>query len=154
MKTIKRVYFINMIISCFSILIAMFLINLVVKNNNYIQIDLEQDIYKLEILPQQAGILRFLSYIPLLIFIVNILLFVFIYIIKKNLLSKKMKMTALIWIASGIAYVILPFLNIQSGSSAISILTIVIMILFFFSKIVLIVLMLNDVREERSEQYA
>lgn len=62
----------------------MFLINLVVKNNNYIQIDLEQDIYKLEILPQQAGILRFLSYIPLLIFIVNILLFVFIYIIKKN----------------------------------------------------------------------
>lgn len=154
MKTIKRVYFINMIISCFSILIAMFLINLVVKNNNYIQIDLEQDIYKLEILPQQAGILRFLSYIPLLIFIVNILLFVFIYIIKKNLLSKKMKMTALIWIASGIAYVILPFLNIQSGSSAISILTIVIMILCFFSKIVLIVLMLNDVREERSEQYA
>ena len=54
----KKVYQVTLILGMFSLLISAGLITLILKNNAYLLIDPAQDLYQLEVLDSQKGILQ------------------------------------------------------------------------------------------------
>ena len=110
----KKVYQVTLILGMFSLLISAGLITLILKNNAYLLIDPAQDLYQLEVLDSQKGILQLCASLPSLLFVINTALVVMLYPLRTLRTSPSARYSYL-WIGFSMIYQCLSFAEARWG---------------------------------------
>ncbi len=132
---IKRFYQAMLCLACVSIGISILLVNIYVTSNNLITNELNEVVVNIG--SQHNTVLSAIANIPRAIMVLNIILFIIIYFVKKQTKQKAFKLSIL-WIASSIIYDVLMFVSVLD-SVDFGYITMVFMVVSWVSKVLTIV---------------
>ena len=109
LEKLRKIYMVMLCIGCISLILSITLISVILKSNHFIELEPSQDIFKLAIDSNQILLLRFSSMIPLIVSLVNITIFIWLYIVKK--LRGKSYQYSLIWITFSLGYTAMTYFS-------------------------------------------
>jgi|GEM_PF-5223888 len=109
LKKLRKIYLVTLCVGCISLILSIILISVILKNNHFIELEPTQDIFKLAIDSNQVLLLRFSSMIPLIVSLINITIFVWLYIVKKY--RGKSYQYSLIWITFSLGYTVMTYFS-------------------------------------------